>query len=200
MPGEQTPDTTAPSGAAAGGGSEGGAAPAGTPASGDQGTATTTAAKPDDVAALKAENERLQKALDKANGTAGSIKSNLEGRIANLEGVIQTERTEKLALQRAQKTSATTDAIVAQVPEPHRAAVRRIVQAYGADGIDLAAEDQAATVAAALAQLGKEFPDYLKVPEATRATTPRVPTIPPIANGQPRVESIGVVKDGKRLL
>jgi hypothetical protein len=200
MPDDQTSGTTAPSGAAAGGTSEGGAAPAGTPASGDQGTATPTAAKPDELATLKAENERLAKALDKANGTAGSIKSNLEGRVATLEGELQRERTEKAAAQRALKTSATTDAIVAQVPEPHRAAARRIVQAYGADGLDLAAEDQPATVAAALAQLGKEFPEYLKAPETPRTTTPRLPTIPAIANGQPRVESVGVVKDGKRLL
>lgn len=178
MPGDQTPDTTDPKGSAAGGGSEGGSTSADN-ASGGKATDSSGGTSSDDVKALKAENERLSKELARATGKAGSDKATLEGRLSKLEADLDSERREKATLVREKKASATTDAIVSQLPEPHRAVARRVVQAYGADGLDLAAEDQKSVIKAALERLGGEFPELVKAPESR----PSVPRIPNVTNG-----------------
>lgn len=193
MPDDQTSDTTDPKGSAAGG-AEGGAA-SGKP-SGDQGAASAGGKPSDEAAALKAENERLTRELARATGKAGSDKASLESRVAAIEARATAAEAEAAGLKREKKANATADAIVAEVPEPHRAIARAIVRGYGSDGIDLAAEDQAATAKTVLARLGKEFPDLMKPPE----NRPTIPRIGNVQNGQPKAESIGLTAQGVKVL
>jgi hypothetical protein len=193
MPGEETPDTTAPSGAAAGGTTEGGSTPAGTPASGGKGTEP---AKADDVTALKAENERLAKELDRARGKAGTDKASLEARVAQIEADAASARAEADSLKREKKANATADSIVAGLPEPNRALARAVIRGYSADGIDLAADDSAAITKSVLERLGKEFPHLTKPPE-TRATVPRIGAP---QNGQPKIEAEGLTVRGVKVV
>jgi hypothetical protein len=193
MPGEETPDTTAPSGAAAGETTEGGSTPAGAPASGGKGTEP---AKADDVTALKAENERLAKELDRARGKAGTDKASLEARVAQIEADARAARAEADSLKREKKATATADAIVATLPESHRALARRVVLSYGADGLDLAADDQDATVKTALARLGKEFPNLTTAP----TEGPRIPRIGSVQNGNQPVQPEGLTVRGVKVV
>lgn len=195
MPGEQTPDTTDPKGSAAGGGSEGGSSSADN-ASGGKATESSGSTSSDDVKALKAENDRLQKELARATGKAGSDKATLEGRLAAVETKLQQAESEAASLKREKKANATADAIVAQLPEPHRALARRVVLSYAADGLDLAADDQPATVKTALERLGKEFAHLTTAP----VDRPTVPRIPSVVNGQGKPTAEGLTVHGVKVV
>lgn len=192
-----TGGNTGASAPAAGASSQaGGASSAPSGASGG-GAASSSGKSDGDVDALKAENERLAKELAKATGKAGTMQSDFEKRLSALETRATTAETEAANLKRAQRVSATTDAIVAEVPEAHRAVARAIVRGYGSDGVDLAAEDQKAVSKTVLERLGKEFPELMQAPTGS----PHVPRIPTIPNGQPKVEQLGgIVVGGVKVL
>lgn len=188
---------------AAGGAATGGASSASQGASGgggasSSGAGATSTGSEGDAKALKEENERLKQENARLTGRVGQVKGDYEQRLTALETRLASSDQENATLKRQNRVATTTDAIVSQVPEAHRAVAKPIVRSYQLDGMDFAAEDSSAIQKAVLEKLGKEYPDLMKAPVAPPPNIPRIATI---TNGQTvGVEKTGVVKDGKRLL
>lgn len=187
--------TTDPKGSAAGGTSEGETASAGDTASGGKGSESSEKSS-DELKTLRERNAQLEKDLAKATGKAGSDRATLEQRVAAIEARATAAEAEAATLKREKKANATTDSIVAGLPEPNRALARAVIRGYSAEGIDLAADDSAATTKTVLERLGKEFPHLTKPPE----TRPSVPRIGGAQNGQSAVQAEGLTVRGVKVV